>query len=112
MKFLLILFLVSGGLLVLLSLPLLNNQIKPNGLYGFRVKKTLENPSVWYAVNQHFAWRLLWTGLAVMVASTLLYLVPGLSEDQYALAVLVVLLGFLLTGLIQSIRFMRELPPG
>lgn len=41
-----------------------------------------------------------------------LYLVPGLSEDQYALAVLVVLLGFLLTGLIQSIRFMRELPQG
>lgn len=112
MKILLILFLFSGGLLVLLSLPLLNNQIRPNGLYGFRVKKTLENPEIWYAVNQHFAWRLLWTGLAVLVASALLYLVPGLSEDQYALAVLVVLLGFLFTGLIQSIRFMRKLPPG
>lgn len=112
MKFLLILFLVSGGLLVLLSLPLLRNQIAPNGLYGFRVKKTLENPEIWYAVNQHFARRLLWTGLVVMIASALLYLVPGLSEDQYALAILVVLLGFLLTGLIQSIRFMHKLPSG
>jgi hypothetical protein len=112
MVILLILFLFSGGLLVLLALPLLNNQIRPNGLYGFRVKKTLENPEIWYAVNQHFAQRLLWTGLAVLAASALFYLLPGLSEDQYALAVLVVLLVFLGVGLAQSIGFMRKLPPG
>jgi repressor LexA len=35
-------------LLMLLSLPLLWGRIPPNGLYGFRVRATLDNPDIWY----------------------------------------------------------------
>ncbi len=37
----------SGVLLMALSLPLLWEKVPPNGLYGFRVKVTLENPPIW-----------------------------------------------------------------
>jgi hypothetical protein len=52
MTTLLILNVASGALLMALSLPLLWGKIPPNGLYGFRVRATLENPSIWYAAQQ------------------------------------------------------------
>jgi hypothetical protein len=106
---LLILYLIFGTLLVILSIPLLQNKIKPNGLYGFRVKTTLDDPKMWYAVNNHFARRLLVIGLAIILSSILLYFVPGITLDQYAIGVLITLVLFFGVGLIQSIRYMNRL---
>jgi hypothetical protein len=109
MLILLILYLFCGTLLVILSIPLLRNKIKPNGLYGFRIKSTLENPKIWYAVNHHFAKRLLLSGLAVSLAAILFYFIPNITLDQYAMGVLIVLVIFFGTGLIQSIYFMHKI---
>jgi len=38
--------LFSGALLAALSVPMIMGKIPPNGLYGFRVKKTMENPDI------------------------------------------------------------------
>ena len=51
MAFLFILFVCSGCLLAALSIPLIMGKIGPNPWYGFRVKCTLSDPVVWYAVN-------------------------------------------------------------
>jgi hypothetical protein len=42
----------SGALLIgAFSIPMWRRKIKPNGLYGFRTRLTLENPRIWYEVN-------------------------------------------------------------
>jgi hypothetical protein len=43
-------FVVSGLLLCVLAIPMILKKVKPNFWYGFRVRKTLENPDIWYAV--------------------------------------------------------------
>jgi len=106
---LLVIYLIMGVLLIGLSIPLMRNKIKPNGLYGFRVAKTMNNPDIWYAVNHHVSYRLFWSGAACVAASILFYLVPGLSIDVYALSVLGVFMIVFLVGLVQSIRYMNTL---
>jgi hypothetical protein len=108
MEALLWLFTGSGLLLSALSIPLILRKIKPNGLYGFRVKATLEAPTLWYAVNAYSDWRLLAAGLCIILAAVGLYLVPGLSLDGYALACLGVFAVVFWVGLVQSIRYMRR----
>ncbi len=107
MTMLLVMYLVFGALLVGLSFPLLQYKIKPNGLYGFRIKATLEDPELWYAVNHHFASRMLVSGIAIMAAAIILYLIPGISLDAYALGVLAVFVVFFGVGIFQSVRYMR-----
>ena len=109
MTTLLILYMASGALLIALAIPLLHNKIKPNNLYGFRVKATLENPELWYAVNRYTARWLLASGITLVIAALFLFFVPGLTVDQYALLVLGVWLAVLVPGIIQSMRFMNKL---
>ena len=53
------LFLSVGGLLALISVPLILGKVGPNPWYGFRVKKTLDDPVAWYAANRYAAWWML-----------------------------------------------------
>ena len=66
---LLIVFIASGLLMSGLALPLMRRKIPPNHLYGFRVRRTLEDEAVWYAVNEFSARRLLWVGIATVAAA-------------------------------------------
>jgi uncharacterized membrane protein YedE/YeeE len=102
-------YITIGILLVGLSIPLMQDKIRPNGLYGFRVAKTMNNPDIWYAVNRHFSYRLLWSGIACLASGIILYFVPGLSLDAYALGVLAIFAGVFLIGLLQSIHYMNSL---
>ena len=107
-QLLLILYLSFGILLTGLAIPLMKNKIKPNGLYGFRVAKTMENPEIWYAVNHHYSYRLFWSGITCILSAIVLYAIPGLSLDVYALGVLAVFMIVFLAGLWQSVRFMMS----
>lgn len=105
----LLFFTVSGLLLIGLAVPLLRGKIPPNGLYGFRVPKTINNSQVWYAANQYAAKRLLWAGASFVAAAMLLYWLPGLSLDFYALGCLVIFLVVLIWGLIQDFIYLGKL---
>jgi hypothetical protein len=109
--FTLFLLYVGIGLLsIAISLPLLYEKVKPNPWYGFRIRKTLENEAVWYAVNKHFAKRLLVSGTLVVIASAGLYgLVPGIAVDAYALSVLAVFAVSFTMGMVQSWKYMKGL---
>src|SRR6185369_154259 len=106
MMILLFVFVLSGCVLSALSLPLIRRAIAPNPLYGFRVKRTLENPNVWYAVNEYAGRRLLVVGVSTILSAVVLFWVTGISVDQYATAVAVVNLGGLAVALLQSVRFL------
>jgi uncharacterized membrane protein len=110
MATLMILFVSTGLLLAALSVPLILRKIGPNPLYGFRVKKTLEDPAVWYPVNAYAAKRLLAVGLVISVTGLLLFFVPGVDLLVYALACGGIGLVGLSIAVIQSFLYLRSFP--
>jgi uncharacterized membrane protein len=98
-----------GLLLTLVALPLYFQKIPPNGLYGFRVRKTMANKDIWYAVNKYSSRWLIATGLGTVLIAVVLYLLPGISLDGYALACLGLFTVVLATGIITSVRYMNSL---
>ena len=108
MDIMLALYAVSGLLLAGLSVPLIKHKIPPNGLYGFRVRSTVENPELWYKVNEYAGWRLLVTGLGTAVGSIILYYTNPVSVDAYALSCLGLFLALFLWAIITSFLFLRS----
>jgi uncharacterized membrane protein len=106
MLLLLVMYIASGLLLSGLALPLMWRKIPPNHWYGFRVRRTLENETVWYAVNELSAKRLLWVGIASVAAAVTLFFLTT-SVDVYATAVATVVLVGMGVCLIQSFRYLR-----
>lgn len=105
---LLVLYIVTGLLLVGLSLPLIYCKIPPNPWHGFRVRATLEDEEVWYPVNEYAARRMLGVGIAAVVAAVVLFPLLG-NIGVYASALgCIVLLG-LAVSLIQSLLYLRSL---
>ena len=47
-----LLFAATGLLFVGLSIPLMRKRIPPNPYYGFRTRKTMSDPKIWYEVNR------------------------------------------------------------
>jgi uncharacterized membrane protein len=109
MQMLLWMYIVMSVILILLAIPLWLEKIPPNGLYGFRIRKTLENEKVWYAVNRYFAPWLVAAGIGVALSAFLLLLFTGISIDLYALSVLGVLVVIFAAGLGATIQFMNAI---
>ena len=95
--------------LILLSLPLMYEKVKPNPFYGFRVPATLDDPALWYPVNKFFAKRQLVVGVMEAIASFGLYLVKGINIDGYAFSVLAVFVVAFSIAVFQSWKFMNSL---
>ena len=109
MAALMIVCLVGGVLSMALSIPLIRGRIPPNGLYGFRVKKTLADPRIWYPVNTYAGKWLLVTGVWVIFAALTLRGVPRISLQAYALGVLAVVVVLLIVGLSMVVRYMNSI---
>jgi hypothetical protein len=109
---LLALYSFGGLLLAGLSVPLILHKIPPNGLYGFRVPSTLENPQLWYKVNAYAGRRFLVVGLGTAVGAIILYFVTLPNVDEYALSSLGLFLAFFLWGIITSFLHLRTNHPG
>jgi hypothetical protein len=104
-----ILYVASGILLSVLSVPLILGRVPPNPLYGFRVASTLDNPDLWYAVNRYSGRRLLVVGILAVAGAVGFSWIPGIGVDVYALACLAVVGGGLLGGLVQSLQYLKAL---
>ena len=109
MAALMIMYLVSGVLLIALSIPLIRGKIPPNGLYGFRVKRPLEDPRIWYPVNRYGGKWLLVTGVWIIFIALTLRAVPHISLVAYALGVLAVDIVLLITGFCMVVRYMNSI---
>lgn len=109
MILLMLLFLCSGLFLAGISIPLILGKIPPNGLYGFRVKKTMENPDIWYLVNAYSGKWLLIVGIITVFVSIGLYLIPGFSIDSYSYSILAIWVVIFTVALVASVRYMKSL---
>jgi len=109
MIILMMLFLFSGLLLAALSIPMIMGKIPPNGLYGFRVKKTMDNPEIWYTVNVYSGKWLLAASLVQALAAVVAFYIPGITLDVYAYIVLAVWLVVFGVALTASIRYLNSI---
>jgi SdpI/YfhL protein family len=111
MEIMLALYVFSGLLLAGLSVPLIKHKIPPNGLYGFRIPSTLENPDLWYKINEYSGWRFLVVGLGTSIGSSILYFIYPSSVDGYALSCLGWFLALFLWGIITSFLYLKSIQP-
>ncbi len=107
MDILLALYSLGGLLLAGLSVPLILRRIKPNGLYGFRVPATLNDPQLWYKVNEYAGRRFLVTGLITAIGSIILYFATQPNVDSYAYSCLGLFLALFLWAMISSFLYLR-----
>lgn len=78
-----------GLLFIGLSIPLIQERVPPNSIYGFRTAKSLSDPKVWYAINRLSGIDLLLAGVLITLGSVaMLFLGQGLQPRQVALALL------------------------
>ena len=109
MLVLLITFVVSGLALAGVSIPLILERIPPNGLYGFRVRKTMDNPQIWYPVNKFAGKRLFWASLVLVLAAVGVYFIPNLRIDVYSYAILGIWLVAFAWAIVSTVRYMNSL---
>ena len=107
------LFWLVGLLFVGLAIPLVRRKVRPNQLYGLRVPATLENEAVWYEANARSGRDLLWLGIGVIVASSVLYPIPWSEPGHYLVmclsVVLVGVVGYCLRGFLIAKEVKAEL---
>ncbi len=107
--FLLLVFVGLGILSILIAQPLIDEKVKPNPFYGFRVRAALENPTLWYAVNKYFGQRLLFTGVVQIVIAIALFVVPNISIEGYVFGVLLVFAIAFTIGMMQSFNYLKSI---
>lgn len=64
-------WMLTGFVFIVISLPLIYQKVPPNHLYGFRVRKTLSNPRVWYAANRVAGIDLFLAGILIVLTAVL-----------------------------------------
>ena len=106
---LMLLYAVAGIVLIAFSIPLYLGKIKPNGLYGFRVRKTIEKPEIWYLVNKYGSRWLMLTSLVVVVCAIGFTFIPGLSIDGYSNICTLAFVVVMTVGLVFTFRYMNSL---
>ncbi len=99
----------SGLVLAGLSVPLILHKIPPNGLYGFRVPSTQNNPQLWYKVNAYSGKRFLVVGLGTAIGAVILYYTTLPNVEEYALSCLGLFLALFLWGIITSFLYLRSI---
>jgi len=107
MTIILVLFVSSGLLLAAVARPLMLRKVQPNSLYGFRVRKTLEDPKVWYDANEFAGKCMFRSGVATALACAILYFVSSDPLSYVWDCVAIAMCGLALS-LFLSFRFLKR----
>jgi hypothetical protein len=109
MEVLLALYSIGGLVLAGISVPLILHRIPPNGLYGFRIRATINHPELWYKVNAYAGRRLLVVGLGTAVGAILLFYTVDSGINGYAMSCLGLFVGLFLWAIITSYLYLRSI---
>lgn len=112
-------FLVNVGLGLLmigLAISMILQWVKPNAIYGFRTAKTLSSESVWYAANRFAGAALALAGITIAVGSIMLFWIAGDAShgsawgSQHLILLWLAMLGVPLTfSTIASFLYLKKL---
>lgn len=107
----LVVFVLEGCLFIGLALPLIQGKVKPNPWYGVRMRKTMQNPEIWYPVNAYCGRRLILVGVSMIAAAVLfcpLSLIPKVGIAAYTLCwVSSMLIGLIIT-IVQTFQYLSK----
>lgn len=103
-----LLFVATGLLMVILSVPPIRRWVKPNYLYGFRTPKTMSSDRIWYEANAYAGRALLRLGGSYVVVAVLLYFLFRPNFVAYNISCAVFLLSGALVVLVLSFRHLRS----
>lgn len=93
-----LLFAGVGLLFIALSIPLIQERVPPNSTYGFRTKKTLSDPKIWYAINRISGLDLLIAGALITLGSVAMAFLGQRLEPLQVVLALLLLMVFTLLG--------------
>lgn len=109
MLFILLVHVSAGLLMVSVAVPLVRRKVGPNALYGFRVRRTLDDSRVWYDANAFAGKCLFVSGIGTALACLVLYLIPGIDPIAFATVCPTILLAGLASGVALSFRYLSRL---
>lgn len=90
-----------------LAVPLILEKIPRNGIYGFRVAKTLSEDRIWYPANKRCGLGLLLAGVITTSGSILLNFFFKANFTETSLVVLIIIPIFFI--LFDSFRYLKKL---
>ncbi len=101
METLRITFAVVSVLMIVSSIPMMLRMVPPNPIYGFRTRKTMSDPEIWYEMNAYGGrLRFIW-GIVMAAGVFVVERIPGIDVDGYSmiLGLLTVVMGVIVMGL-------------
>src|SRR5437868_845618 len=63
-----------GLLVILICMPMILEMVPPNNWYGFRTRRTLSDPNVWYPANRIAGQYLAVAGFVIVITTLLVFL--------------------------------------
>ncbi|MDB6110898.1 MAG: hypothetical protein JWR69_2648 [Pedosphaera sp.] len=100
--------LLSGILIFILSLPLINRKVPMNGGYGIRIPAAFESEQRWYDINAYGGRRLAAWSWLIMTAGAVGFFVSPEHKDAYVLASVAVTLLAVTIPVFQLYRWSRK----
>jgi hypothetical protein len=102
----------SGLILVAAGVPLTRRIVPPNRWYGVRLRSTLADERIWYAVNERSGRDLIVLGITVvLVAFGVPLVLPDWSPELRVLVVAIVLVIGLVAVTGRAVRHIKHLRP-
>lgn len=99
--------LIPSVFFVAMGIPVVMGVVPPNRIYGFRIRRTLGDPEVWYAANRVAGLWSIGTGIVAAAVSTVTFLL----DIPFARAAMLDLLPFIagIAGMyVHVFRVIRE----
>jgi uncharacterized membrane protein len=104
-----ILFTITGLVLAIVGMPLSMGKIPPNHVYGFRTRRTLSDPDIWYPANAYAGRLMTIGGLIISIAAPLLVVIPGIDLLTYSNGFAIVMLVVICVVTTLSFNYIRRL---
>jgi SdpI/YfhL protein family len=99
-----------GVVFIAFGIPLKRCKVPPNIWYGFRTRKTLSNPEIWYAVNRVTGQDMIRAGAALAVSSfVVLILRNSLAYETALIILLAVTIVMVIWMLVHGLSILRQM---
>ncbi|HYE78620.1 MAG TPA: SdpI family protein, partial [bacterium] len=100
-------FALAGLLFIALGIPLWQDRVKPNALYGFRLPATLKDRDTWYRTNRVTGRDMTLLG-SLLVVLALLAWIAGWGPRQIIWPMVIVMHGGIIVMLIDGFAALRR----
>lgn len=84
-----------GSIYIAIGYPMYRRMVKPNPIYGFRIRQTLDDPDIWYPVNERSGKHLIVTGALLLLIGAMALIAAQSEARQQTVVWLAVVMSLL-----------------